>query len=57
MVLVENVDQSDQMSVYIMKLLIKETRSLLTGDLVLEMMMIVKVMIERIIIVYSGASD
>ena len=48
MVLVENVDQSDQISVYIMKLLIKETRSLLTGDLVLEIMIIVKIMIERI---------
>ena len=48
MVLVENVDQSDQMSVYIMKLLIKEIRLLLTDDLVLEMMMIMKIMIERI---------
>ena len=48
MVLVENVDQSDQISVYIMKLLIKEIGSLLTGDLVLEIMIIVKIMIEGI---------
>ena len=48
MVFVECVDQSDQMSVYIMKLLIKEIKSLLTFDLVLEIMMIVKIMIEEI---------
>ena len=47
-IFVEYVDQSDQMSVYIMKLLIKEIGSLLTGDLVLEMMMIMKMMIEGI---------